>query len=161
VSSLATHPGVSFVVVDTATDGPVALGRGGVHRLVTGEVDGTDPLADFDDHVASDLLRIARFHNAADIYINSSFDPATGEVSAFEELVGCHGGTGGWQTQAMLVHPVGFTIDDDLLEPRSASGNESAGGHLLGAEQVHVQLVRWLERIGHRSALDDQVSVRD
>jgi hypothetical protein len=32
-------------------------------------------------------------------------DPSTDEVAAFEELIGSHGGLGGWQTQASLVYP--------------------------------------------------------
>ena len=58
-------------------------------------------------------------------------------MAAFEELVGCHGGLGGWQGQAVLVHPAGWPVDEDLV----------------GAESVHRQLVRWLERAGHRSDL--------
>ena len=40
----------------------------------------------------------------------SSVDPVTEEVAAFEELVGSHGGLGGWQTEAMLVHPSDWPI---------------------------------------------------
>ena len=66
------------------------------------------------------------------------------EVAAFEELVGCHGGLGGWQTRPLLVHPAGWTVDEDLLDAR---------GRLRGADTVHHQLVRWLERLGHRENL--------
>jgi hypothetical protein len=44
----------------------------------------------------------------------------------------------------MLVHPTGWAIDDDLRDER---------GRLRGADTVHHQLVRWLERLGHRSEL--------
>ena len=73
-----------------------------------------------------------------------SYDPVLDEVSAFEELVGCHGGLGGWQTRPLLVHPAAWSLDPDLLDDR---------GRLRGADVVHRQLVRWLERLGHRTDL--------
>ena len=138
VAALAEHPGVSFVMVDSRSRGPVVLGATGVRVLASGEVEGVDPLAPFDAHVADDLRRLSAFDNAPDIYLNSQFDPESREVAAFEELVGCHGGTGGWQTKPMLVHPAGWVLDDD---------------ELLGAEALHAQLVRWLEALGHREML--------
>jgi hypothetical protein len=56
-------------------------------------------------------------------------DPDTDEVAAFEELIGSHGGLGGWQTQASLVYP--------------ASWREPAGP-LHGAPAVHRQLKAWI-----------------
>lgn len=138
VRALAEHDGTSFVMVGTRDRGPVVLGTGGVRVLRTGEVEGIDPLAPFDDHLAGDLLRLDAYSNVPDIYVNSRFDPETLEVAAFEELVGCHGGTGGWQTRPILVHP------SDWPAPE---------GKLLGAEAVHEQLVSWLERLGHRQNL--------
>jgi hypothetical protein len=140
---LATHPGVGFIVVQTAA-GPMALGAKGTHDLSTGEVVGADPLALFGPDAASDFRHVSAFPNAPDIYLNSAYDPVLDEVSAFEELVGCHGGLGGWQTRPLLVHPAGWSLDPDLLDDR---------GRLRGAETVHHQLVRWLERLGHRAEL--------
>ena len=37
---------------------------------------------------------------------------------AFEELVGSHGGLGGWQTDALLVHPAGWPLRAGLLTGR-------------------------------------------
>ena len=66
------------------------------------------------------------------------------EVAAFEELVGCHGGLGGWQTRPLLVHPAEWSLDPELLDER---------GRLRGADTVHRQLVRWLEQLGQRTDL--------
>jgi uncharacterized membrane protein YvlD (DUF360 family) len=143
VGALAAHGGTSFVMVHSEARGPVVLGSGGVRVLDTDEVEGVDPLAPFDDHIADDLRRLSAFENAADIYLNSVFDPESGEVAAFEELVGCHGGTGGWQTRPMLVHPAHWPVDDEQL---------------LGAEAVHRQLVQWLEALGHRADLQAPTS---
>ena len=56
------------------------------------------------------------------------------EVAAFEELVGCHGGIGGWQTEAVLVHPSRWV----LSEPP------------VGSDAVHEVLIDWLEKLGQR-----------
>ena len=44
IPGLATHPGVGFVVVDSLAEGPVAIGRTGVHVLRSGRIEGDDPL---------------------------------------------------------------------------------------------------------------------
>jgi len=144
VAGLLAEPGVGFVVADSAR-GPLALGPDGVHVLREGVVEGVDPLAAFGPRAAGDLARVAHMDIAPDLYVHSTLDARTGEVHAFEELVGCHGGLGGWQNEAVLVHPADWPLDPDLLE-------DSVEGEALlyGAEAVHRQLVRWLERCGAR-----------
>ncbi len=142
IEALATHPGIGFVVVKGAA-GPVAIGPLGAMQLDTGVVTGEDPLAAF-PRAREDFARVAQFPAAPDIYVNSLYDPSLGEVAAFEELVGCHGGLGGWQTRPILVYPADWSVDEDLT---------GASGLLEGAENVHRQLVRWLEGLGHRANL--------
>ena len=55
--------------------------------------------------------------------------------------MGNHGGLGGWQTQAVLVHPAAWTVEEELP--------------LAGADAVHRQLVRWLSHLGHRSGIPE------
>ena len=143
LAALVAHPGVSFAAVMTET-GPVAIGPSGTMDLGTGVVSGEDPLATFESHARADLLRISEFSNAPDIYLNSVFDKSNDEVAAFEELVGCHGGLGGWQTQPMIVHPSGWSIDPALTDDE---------GRLYGAPNVYRQFVQWLEHLGHRRNL--------
>ena len=76
--------------------------------------------------------------------LNSPLDPGTGEVAAYEELVGCHGGLGGWQTQAVLVHPAEWPVDEAPLR---------------GADAVHRQLVGWLRHVGQRASIADPAPV--
>jgi len=141
VPGLAGHPGVGFVVVDTAAVGPVAVGGRGTHALRTGAVEGEDPLAPYGSRAAQDLLAHQAMAHVGDLVVVSRVDAGTDEVAAFEELVGCHGGLGGGQTDAILVHPAGWTVDERPL---------------VGPDGVYRQLVRWLEERGLRSVLAAQ-----
>ena len=142
IPGLATHPGIGFVVVDSLAEGPVAIGRAGVHVLRSGRIEGVDPLTQYGPHAASSLLRQAEMPHNGDIVVNSRVDEFTHEVAAFEELVGCHGGFGGWQTDAMLVHPRRWVVDEPPV----------------GSDAVHELLIGWLDQLGHRNhAAPDQV----
>ena len=134
LTRLAAHDGVGFVVVDSDRHGPVVLGRGGISYLDEGWVEGADPLVPFGARAANEVRRHAALAHVGDIVVNSRIDDATGEVAAFEELVGCHGGLGGWQSDAVLVYPSRW----------------SAPPSLVGADAVHAQLVRWLRELGLR-----------
>ncbi|GIH07678.1 membrane protein [Rhizocola hellebori] len=135
LTGLVTHPGIGFVMVRSGSRGPIVLGRDGVHHLVDGRIDGSDPLAEFGPHAADDLRRHDTLPHVGDIVLNSLMDAATGEVAAFEELVGCHGGLGGWQTRPMLIHPAHWP----------------GPGSFIGADAVHHQLVHWLKDLGLRA----------
>ena len=134
IAGLAAHPGVGLVVV-ADTDGPVAVGRDGSHHLRDGRVEGIDPLIAYGGHAAADLLRHQDAEHVGDLVLISSLDPVTHEVAAFEELVGSHGGLGGWQTEAVLVHPADFPVTHELIGP----------------DAVHRQLVEWLAMLGLRT----------
>jgi uncharacterized membrane protein YvlD (DUF360 family) len=131
---LVAHPGIGFAVVDTVEYGPVVLGAKGEHRVRDGVVVGEDPLAPFGPEAPGFVFRAATMTEAPDIYVNSLVDDM-GEVAAFEGLVGCHGGLGGWQDRAMIVWPT------ELPGP---------GEMVVGADAVHRLLVGWLELLGHR-----------
>jgi hypothetical protein len=137
VPGLVVHPGVGFVVVDTADHGPVALGPHGEHRVREGVVVGVDPLARFGPHAPAFVLRAASMPESPDVYVNSLLDDLD-EVAAFEPLVGCHGGLGGWQDRAMIVHPVDLELPTAMV---------------VGADSLHQVLVGWLEAFGHRADL--------
>jgi uncharacterized membrane protein YvlD (DUF360 family) len=139
VDGLTAHPGIGFIVVRTRGHGTVVLGRDGIRYLHEERVEGVDPLTGFGPHALDDVRRHDTLAHVGDLVINSPIDAGTDEVAAYEELVGCHGGLGGWQTEAVLVHPAEWRVDDPPL---------------VGADAVHHQLVRWLEDLGQRRALD-------
>ena len=139
VSGLAAHPGVGFVVV-MDDDGPIALGRDGSHRLDDGHVEGVDPLLPFGANAPAFVRRVAHRPEAPDIYVNSTIDPGTEEVAAFEDLVGCHGGLGGWQDRACVVVPTDVPFPDERV---------------VGADAMHVALRTILRHCGHRRDVVD------
>jgi uncharacterized membrane protein YvlD (DUF360 family) len=144
LAGLAMHPGIGFVMVRSRVHGPLVIGADGTRRLRDDHVEGTDPLAPFGQHAAEDLRRHDMLPHVGDILVNSRIDGSTGEVAAFEELVGCHGGLGGWQSRAALIHPA------ELPAP----------GRLVGADSVHHQLVAWLEQLGQRRQPADVDRIR-
>jgi len=146
VPGLAAHPGIGFVVGRSAEHGAVVLGAGGEHRLRDGTVVDTDPLARFGPHAAAFVRRVEAMEEAPDLYVNSLLDDL-GEVAAFEDLVGCHGGLGGWQDRAMVVHPVDLPMPDDLPDDL-----------VVGAHELHRVFVGWLEQLGHRTSMTTKVS---
>ena len=129
LGGLESHDGIGFVLVRSAVDGAIALGPRGRHYLDLRRVDGDDPLAAFGPYAADDLRRLDAMPNVGDLVLNSRIDLATDEVAAFEELVGSHGGLGGWQTSAFVLYPLTW---DPITHP------------LVGAPAVHQQLCNWL-----------------
>ncbi|MFI7061279.1 alkaline phosphatase family protein [Kribbella sp. NPDC050124] len=138
VAGLVTHPGIGFVVVLDEVAGPVALGAAGRHRLNDGRVDGVDPLAPFGPNAPAFVRRVALRPEAPDIYVNSLVEPGTEEVAAFEGLVGCHGGLGGWQDRAFVAVPVDVPFPTERV---------------VGADALHVALTDILKFCGQRANL--------
>lgn len=106
IDALVRHAGVGFVVGYDADAVPIVLGKAGRRNLHTGEVSGVDPLIPYGEVElrAWQIRRIADFPHAGDLIVNSTLYP-DGTVAAMEELVGSHGGLGGEQTDAFILHP--------------------------------------------------------
>ncbi|MGW3680547.1 phage holin family protein [Streptomyces prasinus] len=131
--TLAHHPGIGFLLVRSERHGGVVLGAHGAEVPLDELDDDPGPLAAFGPGAADVVRRTHSFPHTADIMVNSFHDPADGEVLAFEEQIGSHGGLGGAQSRPFLLSPV-------ALSAPVAEGEE-----LAGAEQVHHVLRRWLE----------------
>lgn len=128
LDGLARHEGIGFVMAHSEAHGPVVIGSQGRRYLVDDRVEGEDPLAVFGPNAAAHLRRTDGFADAPDILVNSFHDPETGEVAAFEELIGSHGGLGGWQASPFLMFPA------DLDAPE---------GPIVGAASLYAVLKRW------------------
>jgi uncharacterized membrane protein YvlD (DUF360 family) len=128
IPALREHPHVGFVLVRSAAHGPVALGARGTHFLADGRVEGDDPLAPFSQNARGHLLRTDGFEHVADLIVNSFYDPEVDEGCAFEELISFHGGMGGPQTRAFLLHPTRLQAPDEPI---------------VGAAAAHEVLTGW------------------
>jgi uncharacterized membrane protein YvlD (DUF360 family) len=144
VRGLAEHPQVGLVLT-RREDGALMVDGVGGWRAWAGEPGraeprggaGSDPLAPYDAGAVADLLALHHRAHVGDLVVLGRYDPRLGEVVAFEELVGSHGGLGGWQTEAFLLHPAGW--------PRPRPG-------VLSGLDVHRALVDRLVRLGLREA---------
>jgi hypothetical protein len=117
-----------MVLVRSDGRGPIVLGARGMNLLAEDRVEGVDPVAPFGPNAAAGLRRLDSMAECGDLVIVSQFDPASGEVAAFESQTGSHGGLGGTQTNAFILHPVEWHVDSPLI----------------GAVALHRQIRRWL-----------------
>ncbi|MET7285378.1 phage holin family protein [Streptomyces sp. NPDC005573] len=132
LTTLADHPGIGFLLVRSEEHGGVVLGPCGT-EIPLAELDlRPGPLAVFGPGAADAVRRTHSFPHTADIMVNSRYDPAAGEVHAFEEQIGSHGGLGGAQSRPFL------------LSPLALSAPAEEGAEPVGAEHVHDVLRRWL-----------------
>jgi uncharacterized membrane protein YvlD (DUF360 family) len=137
VSFLAGHPGIGMILVHTEAEGSVVLGPAGSYHLRDGTVVGESPLTPYGPLAPQHLARLDGIDHVGDLALISRVDESTEEVAAFEELIGSHGGLGGWQTRASLLYPADWTAPE---------------GPLLGAPAVHRQLKAWLAAAQGRAA---------
>ena len=79
------------------------------------------------------LKREDAMTHAPDLLLLSQYNPDLGEVAAFEELIGSHGGLGGPQTEPFILHPVEWELDEEVP---------------LGAPAIYRNIRRWLASIG-------------
>ncbi|MGH3073292.1 MAG: phage holin family protein [Gaiellales bacterium] len=128
IPALREHPHVGWILVRSEEHGPLALGRGGIHHLADGRVEGPDPLAPFSPTAPDHLLRTDGFAHVADLMVGSFYDPQLDEACAFEELISFHGGLGGIQTRAFILYPVALPAPE---------------GPIIGAAAVHGLLSGW------------------
>jgi hypothetical protein len=133
VGTLAEHPGVGLLMVRSSVHGPVAFGPRGLRYLEEDRVEGEDPTEIFGPHTVMSLMREDAMTHAPDLLLLSQYDPVMGEVAAFEELIGSHGGLGGPQTEPFILHPSDWTLDEEVP---------------LGAPAIYRNIRRWLESVG-------------
>jgi len=135
VSSVAAHPGVAMLLVRSKEHGAVVFGPNGTRYLDQDRVEGEDPTALFGPNTIMSLKREDAMKHAPDLLLLSQYNPDLGEVAAFEELIGSHGGLGGPQTEPFILHPVEWELDEALP---------------VGAPAIYRNIRRWLESIGIR-----------
>jgi hypothetical protein len=138
IPGLAAHPEIGFVLVKRLSGSSLVLGNCGSLDLATGEVRGEDPLAPFGGRAREQVAEVDRYATAADLMVNSRYDPELEEVAAFEDQVSSHGGLGGPQTHPFLLYPAGFAVP---VEP------------IFTSPAMHKVLKGWLADVGHPSGV--------
>jgi uncharacterized membrane protein YvlD (DUF360 family) len=133
VAAVAAHPGVGLLMVQSKARGAIVFGPKGTRYLDDDRVEGEDPTTLFGPHTVVSLKREDAMLHAPDLLLLSQYEPALGEVAAFEELIGSHGGLGGPQTEPFILHPVDWDLDEDVP---------------LGAPAIYRNIRRWLASIG-------------
>ena len=116
------------MVARSAAGHPVVFGANGRSDLSAVQHDGVGPLVAYGPGAAESMRRLEGFPNAGDLILLGAVDPVTGEVTGFEELVGSHGGLGGWQTEPFILCPATLALADDPP---------------IGAPALYRQLVAW------------------
>ena len=119
IPGLVKHQGIGFILVDSYTNGPMVIGQDGIYYLNNDKIVGENPLKNFSKNAAMHLKRHNGFKNAPDILVNSFYDPETGEICAFEELIGSHGGLGGSQTRPFILYPSDWEDPGELIGSKS------------------------------------------
>src|SRR4029079_1784140 len=133
VAAVAAHPGVGLMLVRSSTYGAVVFGPNGTRYLDEDRVEGEDPTTLFGPHTIMSLKDEDAREHAPDLLLLSQYDPNLGEVAAFEELIGSHGGLGGQKTEPFVLHPTEWQLDEAVP---------------VGPPAVYRNLRRWLEGIG-------------
>ncbi|MGZ6372568.1 MAG: alkaline phosphatase family protein [Candidatus Limnocylindria bacterium] len=139
IDGLVRQPGVAALVVRVDGGGALVLGPKGTYDLRSGNSTGVDPLQTFGAGAAAALARLEGFSTSGDLILLGTFDHGSGEVTSFEELVGSHGGLGGWQTEPFILYPSEWTLDEDPP---------------VGAPALYRQLRRWRTELSASGSAD-------
>ena len=141
IPGLLAHPGVGLVVVHSdRSTGRWPSDVTGSSTWHPGGSSAATRVAIFGPRAADGLRRLDGFSNTGDLIVIGPYDPATGEVVSYEDLVGSHGGLGGWQGEPFLLHPSDLPVGDEPL---------------VGAPAVHAQLRVWLDALKNGVAHPD------
>ena len=121
VDAVIAHEGIGLVVGYEDDGTALAIGKEGRRNLHTGEVMGEDPVKQYapdSGHGSAtvekriwQLQRVMDFPSAGDLWLISTVYP-DGTVAALEELIGSHGGVGGEQTDAFILHHEDMEVPD-------------------------------------------------
>ena len=139
IERLACYRGIGAVAVRTNDGSVTAVGEQGSCTMGPRgaiSVAGADPLLVYGAEAHHDLFGLFAREHTGDLVVLGELDPHLGEVTAFEELVGSHGGLGGWQTRALLIHPRDWDVPSGALD----------GLH------VHEAMIARLEKLGLRGS---------
>ncbi len=143
VEGLAHHPGVGALAGRTAAGHMLVSGADGWRDLDDGTGEGVDPLVAYGPGAIDALRRLDAFPEVGDLVLLGAIDAVTGDVTAFEELIGSNGGLGGPQTEPFILCP---------------SSLQLAEHPPVGAPALFRQLTAWLAQLRREPAVADAPS---
>jgi uncharacterized membrane protein YvlD (DUF360 family) len=129
IAGLASHPGIGAVLARAHNGRTLVIGDRGERGAHGRSSAAPDPLAQYGTGASEALASLHDLEHLGDLILLGSIDAVTGEVVGFEELVGSHGGLGGWQTRPFILCPASWSLAADPL---------------VGASAVNRQLRHWL-----------------
>jgi uncharacterized membrane protein YvlD (DUF360 family) len=132
IEGLRIHPGIGLLLVRSAAGHALVVGRKGRLDLAAGGPDGDGLLEGYGSRAAEDLLRLEGFADVGDLILVGAVDSISGDVTGFEELVGSHGGLGGWQSEPFILCPKTLKMAED--QP-------------VGAPALYRQLTAWRDQM--------------
>ncbi|MDY0018630.1 MAG: alkaline phosphatase family protein [Anaerolineae bacterium] len=136
ILGLATHPGIGFVLVRSAENGDMVLGKGGIYFLDHATYEGRNPLEAYTPNAVAHLKRESSFTDCPDLIVNTAYDPVTEELCSFEDQVSHHGGLGGPQSYPFIFYPTCLPIN---------------GAPIIGATGVYRLLRGWRDGVQEQS----------
>lgn len=116
IEALILHPGIGFIAIDSIANGPVVINADGIYYLLQMRFEGKNPLSIFEESAASQIRKLFSYTNTGDIVIQSKYDPENDRIPAFENLLAHHGGIGGDQTLAFLMHPANLSYRKTIID---------------------------------------------
>ena len=128
IEGLARHPGIGALIVRSASGTPLVVGPQGRLDLAAAHREDPDPLGAYGPRAAENLLHLDGLSNVGDLILLGAVDRVSDEVTGFEELIGSHGGLGGWQAEPFILCPVTLPLTEGLP---------------IGAPAVYRQLKAW------------------
>jgi hypothetical protein len=143
IEALAVHPGIGALLVRSASGHALVVGPHGRLDLTASRLDASDLVENYGPRAVENLLHLDRFANAGDVILIGAVDLVSREVTGFEELIGSHGGLGGWQGDPFILCPATLHMTKDPL---------------VGAPAVYRQLKAWQRQM--QSAHGDQARSR-
>ena len=141
IESLICHPGIGFLALDSYMNGPIVMNDEGIYYLNSRHFEGKNPLEIYENTAVAQLEKLFSYTNVGDIVIQSKYDPVTDRISAFENLLGHHGGIGGDQTLAFVMHPSSLPFTNPIVD----------------STQMHHQLRDW-QNILFSSFINNEIS---
>jgi hypothetical protein len=128
IEALAVHPGIGALLVRSASGHALVVGPHGRLDLTASQPHASDLVDDYGPRAVENLLHLDGLSNVGDLILLGAVDRVSEEVTGFEELIGSHGGLGGWQAEPFILCPETLPLTE---------------GPPIGAPAVYRQLKAW------------------